>query len=93
MDINELKELLKGSTSVLIMDNGQPSFVVLDYQAYRNLLTKAPEADSQRPPSGMQSLGNAMTAQELEIVERLNKEIQALKQQIEEEEQNELGTE
>jgi len=75
------------------MDNGQPSFVVLDYQAYRNLLAKAPELELPKPSPSMQSLGTAMTAQELEIVERLNKEIQALKQQIEAEEQGEIETE
>lgn len=39
MDTQELKKLLKGSTAVLILDNGEPSFVVLGYDSYKNLIS------------------------------------------------------
>ena len=39
MDTQELKKLLKGSTAVLILDNGEPSFVILGYDSYKNLLS------------------------------------------------------
>lgn len=38
MDTNELKKLLKGSTAVLILEDGEPSYVILGYDAYKNLI-------------------------------------------------------
>jgi hypothetical protein len=90
MDIRELKNLLKNSTSVLMLDEGEPAFVILDYQVFRNLTQgkgeevriTTPEPGAQRgnglPGQGQQPL----SAQEMEALERLNKEIQALKEQI-----------
>jgi len=47
MDTQELKKLLKGSTAVLILEDGEPSFVILGYDAYKGLLgdRPAPEVD------------------------------------------------
>ena len=39
MDTGELKKMLKGSTAVLVLDNGEPSFVILGYESYKNLLS------------------------------------------------------
>lgn len=39
METSELKKMLKGSTAVLILDNGEPSFVILGYDSYKNLLS------------------------------------------------------
>lgn len=84
MDINELKNMLKHSTAVLIMDNGDPSFVVLDYTSYKKML--------QGEESGQ--IGNGLVApapskaqsSESELLERINKDILALKEQIDQEE-------
>ena len=78
MDIQELKKLLKHSVSVLILENGEPTFVVVDYEVYKNLAAPS-EQEAPRPeqPAG---------PRESEILERLNKEILALKSQIELEE-------
>ena len=121
MDIRELKDLLKNSTSVLILDDGEPSYVILDYQVYRNLvqarepaspelqrgeqeivvknhtqnsqLQHSDEIEAPKPTQGIGSPTEAsvakasgLSAQEVEALERLNREIQALKDQIEQDE-------
>lgn len=124
MDINELKKLLKNSTSVLIMEQGNPELVIMDYSSYRNLvktseteipISKAPQEkiasngfapNQTRPvllptdynggfPEPISSVLDKATAastgnlqsRESEILERLNREIMLLKEQIELEEQ------
>ena len=87
MDIKELKKMLKGSTAVLILDNGEPSFVVVSYDNYRELLQKGETEIAVH--NGPATVTPAMTnAGELELLERINKDILALKEQIEEEEKN-----
>lgn len=84
MEIGALKKMLKKSTAVLILENGEPSIVVVDYKTYKDLL-----GDEQDAPA--QSMANIMSGTvpvtgELELLERINKDILALKEQIEEEE-------
>jgi hypothetical protein len=38
MNTNELKKLLKGSTAVLVLDNGEPSYVIVGYDSYKKML-------------------------------------------------------
>jgi hypothetical protein len=87
MDINELKKLIKKNTSVLVMDNGEPSFVLLGYDMYKSLIS---EKGGEKEVKITQSAsGPGMTPyqeKEAEILERLNREILALKNQIEQEE-------
>lgn len=88
MDIRELKNLLKNSTSVLMLDEGEPAFVILDYQVFRNLTQGNEEEVRISTPEPGTHHGNGqagmppLSAQEMEALERLNKEIQALKEQI-----------
>ncbi len=84
MDIGELKKMLKKSTAVLILDNGEPSIVVVDYNTYKELLGDEQVSASHSSPSGSSDL--SAPAGELELLERINKDILALKEQIEEEE-------
>jgi len=114
MDINELKKLIKSSTSVLVLDNGDPSFVIVDYKVYKELVNERgaekeikinsvkdpavseipnPEVSVDQLPSVRVSPvrngsanGHDFHEKEAEILERLNKEILALKSQIEMEE-------
>ena len=102
LNIDELKQLIKNSASVLVMENGEPSFVVLEYGVYkelalggtsekeiriRNTVTERKEDpllnNGSRDPIH-QSIHNR--DREAEILERLNKDILALKAQIELEE-------
>ncbi len=85
MDINELKKLIKNSTSVLVLDNGEPSFVILDYKMYKNL-TLDKEGEKEVKINHPLSNGQYSREHETEILDRLNKEILALKAQIEMEE-------
>lgn len=93
MDIRELKQLLKNSVSLLILENGEPAFVVVDYKVYRDLMARdqqeaavalSASQPAARPTSGEQPVD----PKEVEVLERLNKEILALKSQIELEERN-----
>ena len=90
MDIRELKDLLKNSTSVLILDEGEPAYVILDYQVYRNLTQEqeVPVRSATQTPSSAPAPSQQLSAQEMEALERLNREIQALKDQIEQEERS-----
>jgi len=81
MDIRELKKLLKNSTSILVLDDGEPAYVIVDYNVYRDLVSEQPSNSEGAVP-----LASALGGHELEVIERLNKEIQALKGEIEEEE-------
>ena len=91
MDINELKKLIKDSISVLVLDNGEPSFVIMGYDTYKNMtvnLSIEKEIAIKHAPSQSNSVSNGRSYhdKETEILERLNKEILALKSQIEAEE-------
>ncbi len=90
MDISEIKKLIKTSTAVLVMENGEPSFVVLGYNAYKDMVADKIE---EKPVKIHQSANGSVAGtnqnyleRETEILERLNKEILALKSQIEMEE-------
>ena len=88
MDINEIKKLIKNSTAVLVLDNGEPSFVVMDYKSYKGIASEQrgeKEIKINHGGNGMINLHGGHE-QESEILERLNKEILALKAQIEMEE-------
>lgn len=99
MDINELKKLVKNSTTVLILDNGDPSFVILNYETYKNLILQEREKEikisSVHGPLPIRSTANGLetkepavaeNANETEILEKINKDILALKEEIEKEE-------
>ena len=89
MDINELKKLIKNSTAVLVLDDGEPSFVVLDYKTYKDIAAERGEEKEikiTQPVERSGFNGYNIHEKESEILERLNKEILALKNQIEMEE-------
>ena len=90
MDINELKKLIKNSTSVLVLDNGEPSFVVMGYKTYKDIALENKGEKEVKIQVG-NGAGYSGHEQETEILERLNKEILALKAQIEMEEKGISG--
>jgi len=80
------------------MDDNEPTFVVMDYQIYKDLTRAEDQADGKGPAreikvknaSGIDSV-QAKSSQregELEILERINKEILVLKDEIEKEEKS-----
>lgn len=122
MQTEEIKKLLKGSTAVLILDNGEPSFVILGYDSYKNLLFDQekevkinhsansretdgngehlrylPKSETGVPnvvslqsglpaSSGSARFQNRLNEKEAELLEKINKEILALKNEIDKEE-------
>ena len=98
MQIEELKSLIKGSTAVLVLDNGEPSFVILGYKMYKDLvMDKVGEKEikinhASTVANGIShnsiepSVKPVLPEGELEILERINKDILALKSEIEKEE-------
>jgi len=121
MNTDELKKLLKGSTAVLILENGEPSFVILGYDSYKNLLSdqekeikinhpvqvsnsldvnngqprnlSADEPGILKPtfpdssPSDVSGrFQHRISEKEAELLEKINKEILALKNEIDKEE-------
>ena len=82
MDIQELKKLLKSSTSVLIMDNGNPDLIVMEYKAYQRLAGVGNGASPVHAHEKPVSSEPAARAREAEVLEKLNREILALKEQI-----------
>ncbi len=98
MNIEELKKLVKKSTAVLILDNGEPSFVILGYDSYKDLMFQEPVKEvkishSDRIPSPVPaSTANGLSYNERksdpesEVLEKINKDILALKEEIEKEE-------
>ena len=97
MNIDELKKLVKHSTAVLVLDNGEPSFVILNYDMYKDLVLGGKEKEIKINHTVGNGLSHdhdeekvvvkpALPDNELEILERINKDILALKNEIEKEE-------
>lgn len=114
INTDELKKLLKGSTAVLILDNGEPSFVVLGYDSYKNLLLdqekevkinhpgngrpdlpkdreSGDDGDNKLQPNSSGSANSSpfqhrISEKEAELLEKINKEILSLKNEIDKEE-------
>ena len=90
MDINELKQLLKdGKTNVLVIENGEPAFVVVSYDQFKQLSNGAVSEIKINQANGIarpEESKSVLGEEELEILERINKDIQALKDELEKEE-------
>ena len=107
MDIKELKKLIKNGGSAVILENGEPSFVVLGYETYKNLDSGGEEKDIKINHANSMRHIKADTDDyhnsnfseatrgnlETEILEKFNKGIAAIKSQIESEEKNLIQTE
>ena len=95
MNIDELKKLVKHSTAVLVLDNGEPSFAILGYEMYKDLVLGSKEKEIKINHTSGNGLSHneenvvvkpVLPENELEILERINKDILALKSEIEKEE-------
>lgn len=115
MNTDELKKLLKNSTTVLILENGEPSLVILGYDTYKDLMSRRSDAEIEVPlrrdvngtsaqdkgsnrkaadgsgqsrsnAGGTEAFQNRIIEKESELLEKINKQILALKDEIESEE-------
>jgi len=94
MDIKELKSMLKNSTAVLIVEDGEPSVVIVDYQSYKKMNDHLVSHEANGAIGhGMAHIGSeiAQRQPDPEILEKINKEILALKSEIENEEKKMVG--
>ena len=83
MDVKEIKKLLETSASVLVMENGQPSFIMMSYEAYKQLVN---QENAKTNGSNSTTTKQNPKDNEVEVLEKINKEILALKDEIEKEE-------
>ena len=92
MDIKELKQMIKSSTAVLVLEEGNPSFVIIDYKSYKDMIgnkeeNRNTEIHRHNPRTGERNIDS----REMELLDKLNKEILTIKSQIEEEEKRQRG--
>ena len=87
MNFEELKNLAKKLGGILVINGHTPEFVVLSFAAYQKLDENKNEKDLRF--SGPTNLAGPTEAETGEI-ERLNKEILALKKEIRQKEEAEL---
>jgi len=76
-----------------MLDNGEPSFVILGYDSYKNLLLssnqeKEIKINHQNGIAAESQFRHKIGEKEAELLEKINKEIQALKNEIEKEEKS-----
>jgi len=99
MNTDELKKLLKNSTTVLILENGEPSLVILGYDTYKDLISGLSSAEVEVPlrrdtngtlaqDKGSKTFQNRIIEKESELLEKINKQILSLKDEIENEEKS-----
>lgn len=92
MDIQELKKLINNSSAVVVMENAEPSFVIMNYQAYRNISQEEQKREVRITSQSVNASAKPSPKEgELEILDRINKEILALKDEIEREEKTLLS--
>jgi len=99
MNTDELKKLLKNSTTVLILENGEPSLVILGYDTYKDLISGLSGTEVEVPlrrdangtsaqDKGSKTFQNRIIEKESELLEKINKQILSLKDEIENEEKS-----
>lgn len=76
----ELKDLISRLGSLVIVENNQPKFIVLSYDKFNGVIHKS-----------IDNSGNFDKDGNEELIDRLNKEILALKEQVVEKEKELSG--
>jgi uncharacterized protein YdcH (DUF465 family) len=82
MDFNRLKELARKFGGVLVLNGNSPEFIILSYEQYKKLETSI---DSE------ENSGRGKEEDDEETIEKLNREILALKEEIRQKESAELA--
>ena len=89
MNLAELKELARKLGGVLVVDSNGPQFVVLPYGRYKSLETEA--AGRVRSFTQAENPESFNGVEESQVIEKLNREILALKEEIRQREEAELA--
>lgn len=74
----DLQELVSKIGGLVVVENGHPEFVILTYEKYKGLVIH----------KSIDNSGNFDKDSNEEIIDRLNKEIYALKEQVAERERD-----
>jgi hypothetical protein len=78
MDFNQLKDLARKMGGILVMNGNNPEFVIMPYDKYQKSEVAQPGA------TGL------VCEEENSVIEKLNKEISALKEEIRQKEEAEI---
>ncbi|HXK35670.1 MAG: hypothetical protein UY30_C0011G0015 [Parcubacteria group bacterium GW2011_GWB1_48_6] len=89
MDLKELKALAQALGSVVLIEEGKPSLIVLELERYQALLTGQPA----KSLAGEAANSGSVSEADPELVERLNRDIALLKEEIKKREIQELSEE
>jgi hypothetical protein len=84
----EIRELLRSLPAVVVVENDRPAFVIMTHEAWRQVTQDQPVRITSTRPGHLTSSGRSPgDHQEMQILERLNKEILSLRNQIQVQEQ------
>ena len=78
----EIRELLRVLPAVAVVESGQPTYVIMAYDEWRQVSQGQPVRITNNRPGHLSPSGRSGDPQEAQILERLNREILALRNQI-----------
>lgn len=83
----EIRELLRSLPAVAVVEDGRPAYVITSYDAWRQLAAAQPVRISNGRPGHLaarpaDAVHGPADSQESAVLERLNKEILSLREQI-----------
>ena len=88
---DEIREALRSIPVVLVVEDGRPAYVITEYATWRQLANgESVRVSNSRPGhlSPRPSNGRTGETQEAQVLERLNKEILSLREQIQMQEES-----
>jgi hypothetical protein len=84
----EIRDLLRSLPAIAVVEDGVPAYVVMTYEAWKQVNQDQPVRISNNRPGHMESSEKSLAdPQEAQILERLNREILSLRNQIQMQEQ------
>ena len=82
---DEIREMLRSIPAVLVVEDGQPAYVITEYETWRRVAQGEQVRVSNGKPGHLSprpSRPPVSDPQETQVLERLNKEILSLREQI-----------
>jgi TPP-dependent indolepyruvate ferredoxin oxidoreductase alpha subunit len=81
---DEIREILRSIPAVLVVEDGRPAYVITEYEAWKTMAAgEQVRVHSGRPGNlSPQPAQRTAEPQEAQVLERLNKEILSLREQI-----------
>jgi hypothetical protein len=81
---DDIREILRSIPAVLVVEDGRPAYVITQYEAFKAMTSGEPVRVHNGRPGNLGSRPARRTAEapEAQVLERLNKEILSLREQI-----------